>query len=108
MKANAIPTDAERLAALAAWFGHAAQWFEREVTDSRANLPADPDDDADPEHRVEVVTFLSGELDTMVGGFRRAADMLAVLASPLPSTIMSAPMSSASPVRSRSHLRVVK
>ena len=108
MAATPLPTDADRLAALAGWLDQAARWLDREVQDSRLHL-AEPEEDADPEHRVEVVTFLTAELDAMRGGLRCAADMLAALSHPLPGPI--APITSTPatmPRRPRTHLRVVK
>jgi hypothetical protein len=108
LRANSWLNDDERLTALAAWLDHASRWLEREVRDSRATQPAD--DEADPEHRVESVMFLSAELDAMAEGLRRATDVLAALAVPLPGPIVPAcslpPVAAAS--GSRAHLRLVE
>lgn len=74
-------TDAERLEALAEWFDYAAAWLQQEVDDSRATAPAN---DEAPECRVERVAFITSELDAMVTGFRRAADMMKAITGPLP------------------------
>ena len=67
-------------------------------------------DDADPEQRVETVTFLTAELDAAVEGLRRATDVLAALAAPLPGPIVPACSLPPSPAtkRPRAHLRVVE
>jgi hypothetical protein len=109
MRATPRPTDGDRLAALAVWLDHASRWLEREVGDSRraADSPTDADADADAEQRVETVTFLTAELDAAVEGLRRATDVLAALAAPLPGPIGDPP-SVAAPGRPRPRLRLVE
>jgi hypothetical protein len=110
LRSTARPKDSDRLATLAVWLDHASRWLEQEVRDSRcaAGLPAD--DDADPEQRVETVTFLTAELDVAVEGLRRATDVLAALASPLPDPIGPACGSAhtPTPTRRQVHLRLVE
>ena len=108
MRATPRPTDGDRLTALAAWLDHASRWLEREVRDSRAGQPVS--DDADPEQRVETVTFLTTELDAAVEGLRRATDVLAALAAPPPGPIVPACSLPSDPVarRPRAHLRLVE
>ena len=102
------PTDGDRLTALAAWLDHASRWLEREVRDSRAGRPVS--DDADPEQRVETVAFLTAELDAAVEGLRRATDVLAALAAPLPDPIARAHGKVHAPVAKRphAHLRLIE
>ena len=119
MRATPRPADGDRLTALAVWLDHASRWLEREVRDSRraASPPADADADADadPEQRVETVTFLTTELDAAVEGLRRATDVLAALAAPLPGPIGDPPVVGApgtapgpGPGRPRPRLRLVE
>ena len=105
-----LMTDGERLAALAAWLDHASRWLEREVQDSRAVRPADDEEEADPEQRVETVTFLTAELDAMVDGLRRTTDVLAALAAPPPGSIVPACSlpPPTTPRRRPAHLRLVE
>jgi hypothetical protein len=108
LRATPQLTDGERLTALAVWLDHASRWLEREVRDSRAARAAE--DETDPEQRVETVMFLTAELNAMVDGLRRATDVLAALAAPLPEPIVPAcglphfPAGS----RPRTHLRLVE
>ena len=110
MRSTARPTDGDHLTALAAWLDHASRWLEREVHDSRRAAGSPTGDDADPEQRVETVTFLTAELDAAVDGLRRATDVLAALAAPLPGPIVPACSLPPSPAakRPRAHLRLVE
>jgi hypothetical protein len=100
LRSTARPTDGDHLTALAAWLDHASRWLEREVHDSRRAAGSPTGDDADPEQRVETVTFLTAELDAAVEGLRRATDVLAALAAPLPDPI--------APTRGRAHAPAAK
>jgi hypothetical protein len=111
LRATPRLADGERLTALAAWLDHASRWLEREVSDSRARQPGDKEgEEVDPEQRVETVMFLTAELDAMVDGLRRATDVLAALAAPLPGPIVPAcSLPPSSPVRRpHAHLRLVE
>ena len=112
MRATPRPTDGDRQTALAVWLDHASRWLEREVRDSRrAAVPpadADADPDTDPGQRVETVTFLTAELDAAVEGLRRATDVLAALAAPLPGPIGDDPPVVVAPGRPRPRLRLVE
>jgi hypothetical protein len=101
-------TDGERLAALGKWLATTVDWLERERRDSRSHQQPS-DDDIDPEHRVEAVTFFTAELDATLRGMRRAATMLEVLAAPMPGPISDSPrITTPKPKRPAAHLRVVK
>ena len=110
MRSTARPTDGDHLTALAAWLDQASRWLEREVHDSRRTTGSPAGDDADPEQRVETVTFLTAELDATVEGLRRATDVLAALAAPLPGPIVPPCSLPSDPVarRPRVHLRLVE
>jgi hypothetical protein len=100
---------AERLAVLASWVDGASLLLVREVHDSRRHHPVNFDD-IDPEHRVESITFLTTELDTVVTGFRCAADMLMALTAAMPTPIspVQAPPRRSGAKRSHAYLRVVE
>jgi hypothetical protein len=57
---------------------------------------------------VETVTFLTAELDAVVGGIRRAADTLVALVVPLPDPIMPVTPPAPAPKRPRTHMRLVE
>jgi hypothetical protein len=71
---------------------------------------SDSHPEAAPEQRVERVIFLTAELDAMVDGLRRATDVLAALATPLPGPIVPACSLPHIPAgrRPRTHLRLVE
>jgi hypothetical protein len=94
-----------QLRVIAEWLDHTSRWFEDEVRDNRER---DLVEGASNSGQVlEILTLLRPELDRMVTGFRRSADMLVAMTAPLTDSKIVPEPTSAVP-RSRAHLRLVK
>jgi len=93
-----------KLPRIAEWLDRASRWLEEEVRDNRERDRIEGTTNSQED--VEVLTFLRPELDRMVTGFRRAADMLVAMTVPLSKDGGGEPPN-ASP-RQRPHLRLVK
>jgi hypothetical protein len=105
VKSNYRPVDNPQLRGIAEWLDRASRWLEEEVRDNRERDLVEGI--ANPQQEVEVLAFLRPELDRMVTGLRRTADMLVAMTMPLNnSKINAAPMTA--DLRSRAHLRLVQ
>jgi hypothetical protein len=105
VKSNYRPVDNAQLRGIAEWLDCASRWLEEEVRDNRERDLVEGT--ANPEQEVEVLAFLRPELDRMVAGLRRTADMLVAMTRPFNNSRMSAAPVTAD-LRSRAHLRLVQ
>jgi hypothetical protein len=104
-RSNSHAVDDPQLRIVANWLDGASRWLESEVRDNRQRDIADGV--SDPEEVIEILTFLRPELDRMVIGLRRAADLLLATTMPLDNSKMP-PEPTTNARCSRGHLRLVK
>ena len=95
-----------KLPRIAEWLDRASRWLEEEVRDNRERDRIEGTTNSQED--VEVLTFLRPELDRMVTGLRRAADMLLAMAMPLDKNSKMVPEPTSAAPHSRAHLRLVK
>ena len=105
MRSNFRPVENPQLRVISEWLDQASRWLEDEVRDNRERDLVDGV--CNSERVVETLTFLRPELDRMVTGFRRAADLLLVMTTtPLENSRKGTVLAIAP--RSPGHLRLVK
>jgi hypothetical protein len=105
VRPNSRLIENAQLRVIAEWLDHASRWLEDEVRDNRERDLAEGQSNSG--QVVEILTFLRPELDRMVAGFRRAADMLVATTVPLTDSRTNSEPTSAA-LRLRAHLRLVK
>jgi hypothetical protein len=105
VRSNFRPIENSQLRVISEWLDQASRWLEDEVRDNRQRDLVDGVSNS--EQVAETLTFLRPELDRMVTGFRRAADMLVAMTAPLTDSKMVPEATGAAPC-SRAHLRLVK
>jgi hypothetical protein len=106
VRPNSSLIDNAQLRMIAEWLDYASRWLEGEVQDNRQRDLVDGISSS--EQLVEILTFLRPELDRMVTGLRRAADMLLAMAMPLDKNSKMVPEPTSAAPHSRAHLRLVK
>jgi hypothetical protein len=105
VRPNSRLIENAQLRVIAEWLDRASRWLEDEIQDNRERDLVEGVSNS--EEVMEILTFLRPELDRMVTGFRRSADMLVAMTAPLADSQMPPESTSAAP-RSRAHLRLVK
>jgi hypothetical protein len=105
VRPNSSLIDNAQLRMIAEWLDYASRWLEGEVQDNRERDSAEGVSNS--EQLIEILTFLRPELDRMVTGLRRTADMLLAMTMPLNHSKMVPESTSAAP-HSRALLRLVK
>jgi hypothetical protein len=105
VRSNSQHVENPQLRLVADRLYHASRWFEGEVRDNRQRDLAHGV--SDPEQVIEVLTFLRPELDRMMTGLRRAADVLLAMTASL-NNLKMALQPAPTALRSRPHIMVLK